>query len=230
MRNSPTFPGLEAGSRLDQKTFHKRYCATPEDFRAELIEGMVVIPSRSTISHGTFRAALVACLGIYETATPGTNGVGPVTLILGAESEPQSDGSLYILPELGGQCRIVDEYLAGPPELLVETASSSEAHELHGKYRDYEKAGVLEYVVILLREQAVRWFVRRNDQFESLTPDSAGVFRSLVFPGLWLDSGALLRDDGAALMATLQQGLQSAEHTAFVSQLKERASKHPQPE
>jgi hypothetical protein len=108
--------------------------------------------------------------------------------------------------------------------LLGEISSASEAYDLNSKYRDYEKAGVLEYVVILLREQVVRWFLRQNDRFEPLVPDEQGIFRSQTFPGLWLDSAALFRDDGAALMATLQQGLQSPEHAAFVSQLAARRS------
>lgn len=33
-------PPLENGDRLDQKTFHQRYEATPPDVRAELIGGV----------------------------------------------------------------------------------------------------------------------------------------------------------------------------------------------
>jgi hypothetical protein len=40
-----------------------------------------------------------------------------------------------------------------------------------------------------------------------------------VFAGLWLDVPALMADDIANLLATLQQGLSSDEHAAFVAQL-----------
>jgi Uma2 family endonuclease len=119
----------------------------------------------------------------------------------------------------------VDDYLTGAPEWVGEIASSSESYDLHGKYRVYEQAGVLEYLVILMREQAVRWFKRRDGRFEPLEADAQGVYRSHVLPGLWLDSTALFRNDGASLMATLQQGLRSPEHAAFVKQLQERAAK-----
>jgi hypothetical protein len=40
-----TLPPLENGDQLDQKTFHARYEAMPEDCRAELIGGIVYMPS-----------------------------------------------------------------------------------------------------------------------------------------------------------------------------------------
>lgn len=215
-------PPLEAGDHLDQGTFHERYLAMPEGFRAELIEGMVIVPSPVRIPHGQTHSAFQALLYAYKIATPGTNVVDNTTAILSDESEPQPDGSLYVRPECGGQVRIVDGYLVGSPELVGEISSSSEAYDLHGKYRDYERSGVLEYVVVLLREQAVRWFALREGQFEPLAADAAGIFRSLVFPGLWVDSHALFRDDGATLMATLQQGLQSQEHAAFARKLQDQ--------
>jgi hypothetical protein len=55
-----------------------------------------------------------------------------------------------------------------------------------------------------------------------LNPDEDGVIRSRVFPGLWLDITALLKDDMAKVLAVLQQGLASSEHSDFVKRLSER--------
>ncbi len=213
-------PPLENGDYLDQRTFHERYRAMPLDFRAELIEGMVIVPSPTKVPHGQHHTALMACLYLYKAATPGTNAVDNTTTILGDESEPQPDGSLYVLPEFGGQCHLVDDYLHGPPEWLAEIASSSEAYDLHGKYRDYERAGVREYVVVLLREQAVRGFLLHEGRFKPHAADPDGIYRSLTFPGLWIDCAALLHDDAPAVLATLGQGLQSPEHAAFLLRLR----------
>ena len=38
-------PLVEAGDHLDQVTFHERYKAMPPAFRAELIGGVVIVPS-----------------------------------------------------------------------------------------------------------------------------------------------------------------------------------------
>lgn len=219
-RGLARLPPLENGDHLDQQTFHERYLAMPESFRAELVEGMVLVFSPVKLPHGAYHTALMGWMYLYKAATPGTSAADNTTAILGDRSEPQPDGSLFILPEYGGQCRIVNGYLTGGPELVGEVASSTEATDLHGKYRDYERAGTIEYLVILVQEQTVRWFVRQGDKFEPQASDESGVFRSRVFPGLWLDSAALFRDDAATLIATLQKGLQSPEHAAFVGRLK----------
>jgi Uma2 family endonuclease len=104
----------------------------------------------------------------------------------------------------------------------VEVASSSESIDLHRKRRDYERAGVLEYVVVVLRQHVVRWFVLQDGAYREVVADASGIFKSTVFPGLWLDAPALLRLDGQQVMATLQRGIETPEHVAFIQQLQAR--------
>jgi Uma2 family endonuclease len=101
-------------------------------------------------------------------------------------------------------------------------ASSSESIDLHAKRRDYEQAGVLEYVVVVLRQRVVRWFVRQDGTYREVEADAHGLFKSTVFSGLWLDAPALLRRDVRQVMATLQHGIETPEHAAFVQQLQAR--------
>ena len=55
---------------------------------------------------------------------------------------------LWIPAELGGQVTIDERgYIRGAPELVVEIARSSRAFDLGPKKADYERAGVLEYLV-----------------------------------------------------------------------------------
>jgi Uma2 family endonuclease len=148
-------------------------------------------------------------------------------MILGDDSEPQPDAALIVRTEYGGQTRLDDRnYRVGPPELVVEVANSGGAIDLHRKKDDYEKAGVLEYVVVLLRDEQVRWFRNVVGQFAERPPHPVGLFRSEVFPGLWLNPVALLHDDGSALLATLNLGLQSKEHAEFVQTLASRRAGH----
>ena len=62
-------------------------------------------------------------------------------------------------------------------------------------------------------------FIRRRGKFKELQPAAGGIFRSEVFPGLWLDPAALLREDRRRLLTVLRQGLASPEHAAFVAKL-----------
>jgi Uma2 family endonuclease len=176
--DKPSLPPLEPGDRLDQKTFHERYEAMPEDFRAELVGGIVFMPSPLRIAHGRHHMQLSGWLWLYEQETPGVQAFDNVTVILGPESEPQPDGCLIIEPKCGGQVHVKDDYVNGAPEWLAEIASSTEAIDLHLKKSDYEKAGVKEYVVVALRQHRIFWFVSRRGRFEELPPGPDGVLRS----------------------------------------------------
>jgi Uma2 family endonuclease len=214
-------PPLEPGDHLDQKTFHKRYEQYPEDVKFELIGGIVYMASPLKADHGDLHVLMTIWLGNYMASTPGVVASDNSTTILGEFSEPQPDLSLRVLRECGGSSRVDDDgYLSGPPELIVEVASSSASYDLHAKRRDYEAAGVREYVVVVVRDQRVAWLTRRDGSFAELAPGPDGVLRSEFFGGLWLDPAALFRRDSARLLAVLQQGLTSPDHAAAVQRFR----------
>jgi Uma2 family endonuclease len=221
-KKQKSLPRLEPGDHLNQKTFHARYEAMPEDVRAELIGGVVFMPSPLRRPHSRTHYYLLHWFFEYEEATPGTEGHDNATTILGPKSEPQPDACLLITARGLGQTREENEYIVGPPELEAEIASSTVSIDLHLKKTDYEKAGIKEYIVVVLRPARVFWFVNRNGTFDDLQPGADGIFRSEVFPGLWLDPAALLRHDAKRLRKVLRQGLASPEHAAFVTKLASR--------
>lgn len=137
--------------------------------------------------------------------------------ILGPASEPQPDLGLRILPEWGGRSETTpDEYVSGAPELLAEVAHSSLKLDLERKPKDYRQAGVLEYVVWSIEESELYWFdFRRDNKLRA----SKGIYRSRVFPGLWIDRQALLSRDTARLASVVQQGIASSAHATFVKRL-----------
>ncbi len=219
-------PPLENGDHLDQKTFHARYEAMPEDCRAELVGGIVYVASPQQVPHGKAQQMVSHWLGEYAVATPGTDTLANNTQILGPESEPEPDGCLFILPDYGGQVfQDENDYLNGAPELIVEVSSSTESIDLNRKKLDYQKAGVREYLVLALRTQQVFWFVRQRGRYKEVPLPADGVFRSRVFPGLWLDAEAILRSDRRRVLAALRQGLATPEHAAFVAKLEKQAPK-----
>ena len=80
-------------------------------------------------------------------------------------------------------------------------------------------AGVLEYIVVALEPDQVFWFALRDGRFMDLPPGPDGIFRSEVFPGLWLDPSALLANDTRRLRAVLDLGCATAEHAELVARL-----------
>jgi Uma2 family endonuclease len=211
--------GLVEGERLDQAEFHRRYEAMPHGVKAELIDGVVYIPSPIGIDHGGASAAAIYWLGLYAMETPGAQVLDNATTILDARSEPQPDALLRIRPEFGGQTSDDQGYVRGAPELVVEVAKSSRFIDLGPKLSAYERAGVLEYVVRALDPNEVLWFWLVQGALRRVDPDADGLYRSAVFPGLWLDPAALLAGDARRLRQVVEQGLATPEHAAFVARL-----------
>lgn len=171
--------------RLKQDEFLRRYEAMPAIDRAELIEGVVYLPSPvSADDHGVPHFDLNGWLFTYRARTPGVRGGDNSTLKLDVDNCPQPDGYLRLLPECGGQSRLVDGYIEGAPELVAEVAASSESYDLFDKLNAYRRDGVREYVVWRVRNQAIDWFMLEGGQFHPRLPDDDGIFRSKVFPGL----------------------------------------------
>jgi Uma2 family endonuclease len=223
---SKRLPPLENGDQLDQKTFHARYEAMPEDFRAELIGGIVYVPSPQKMPHSETQLLVARWLDEYAEATPGTVALLNNTQILGPDSEPEPDACLFITPEYGGRVYVdKDDYLHGAPELIVEVSSSTESIDLHRKKQDYQEAGVREYVVLALRTQQVFWFIRQRGKYKETPLPTDGIFRSRTFPGLWLDAESMLRCHRQGVLAALKRGLATAEQAALMAKLEKQASK-----
>jgi Uma2 family endonuclease len=215
-----TLPPLVAGQRLDQPMFHERYAAMPPDTRAELVGGVVYMPSPVSKDHGEIDNDVSGWLYQYKCHTPGASSPNNATVKLDRQAETQPDIQLRIPAELGGQTTLDEHHnIVGAPELIVEIARSSQAYDLGAKKADYERAGVLEYLVVTLDPDDVHWFVRRGGQFVEMSPGPDGVLRSEVFPGLWLDPQALLIEDRSRQMQILHQGIASPEHAEFVDRL-----------
>lgn len=215
-------PPLNSGDRLSRAEFERRYQAHPEIKKAELIEGVVYVPSPVRAEHHADpHFNMITWLGVYCSATPGLIGSDNATVRLDLENEPQPDILLRLEPELGGRVQVTeDDYLEGPPELIVEVAASSASYDLHDKRRAYARNGVREYLVIQTYEKRVDWFVLRESGYESLEADEKGILRSEIFPGLWIQPAALWSGDLATMLAVLQEGLASPEHAAFIEQLR----------
>ena len=213
------FPILESGDRMDQKTFHALYEQMPEGFRAELIGGVVFVASPVRRRHraGSYRVS--NWLGEYEKRTPGVEGLGEGTVVLGPEDEPEPDATLTVLPEYGGATREEAGFQVGVPELVIEVSLTSMGIDLHDKKERYQSFGVLEYLVFVARSQDVRWYLNRDGVFADLQAGADGIFRSTVFPGLWLDPKAFWERDLRGLETIIEQGCGTPEHAEFVQKL-----------
>lgn len=118
-----------------------------------------------------------------------------------------------------------DGYLARGPEFVADVSDNPIKESVPLKVDVYARHDVKEYLVWRTEDAAIDWFVHDGTQFQRTAPDPDGIIRSRVFPGLWIDTIAMLSDDGSKLLATLDRGLASPEHADFVARLRESADR-----
>jgi Uma2 family endonuclease len=220
-RQGPRPEPLENGDRLTAPEFMRRYATMPEVKKAELIEGIVYMPSPVRVDvHGQPDNLIQTWLGTYAFETPGVEATANSTLKLDVDNVLQPDAALRILEEYGGASHLDEKgYLAGPPELIVEIAASSSSIDLHDKLQAYRRNGVKEYLIWRTTEQGFDWFVLAEGNYQAQRPDAKGLCHSVTFPGLILNVPALLGRNGAAVLASLNAGLKSKAHQSFVAEL-----------
>jgi Uma2 family endonuclease len=217
-------PTLENGDHLTRCEFERRYNTMPEVKKAELIERVVYMPSPVRAkSHGQPHGQIIGWLASYCAATPGVEFYDNATVRMDLDNEPQPDALLRIEPAVGGHSHISeDDYIEGPPELIVEIAASSVSYDLHDKLQAYRRNGVQEYVVWRVYDKQLDWFMLVNEEYVAQQPDDAGIISSHVFPGLRLAVQALLNGDLATVLAEQQKGVGTTEHTTFIQRLQKK--------
>ncbi|HEX7378748.1 MAG TPA: Uma2 family endonuclease [Pirellulales bacterium] len=219
-------PPLRAGDQLNREEFLRRWEAHPRIKLAELIGGTVYMPSPVSVDHGGMDADVGGWLTMYKAYTPGTASERNTTSFL-LEDTPQPDLNLRLLPEYGGRSWEEGKYLHGVPELLAEVCASTASYDLHQKFDLYQAAGVPEYLAVVIYEQEIRWHLLADGRYRLLSPDADGLYRSRIFPGLWLDGQALLSGDVRQVLECLQKGLASAQHEQFVAEFAARRNIEP---
>jgi Uma2 family endonuclease len=219
-----SIPELVNGDRMTADEFERRYWASPHIRKAELIGGVVYVASPVSDVHGTPHSDLDQWIGFYRLGTPYLISSVEGTVRLDDLNQPEPDIHLRIDEAHGGRSTLsADKYLEGAPELVVEIAVSSKSFDLKEKLEAYQRSGAPEYIVWRVLDQAIDWFVLREGRYERLPLGPDGLYRSEVFPGLWLDVGAMLGGDLLAIFQAVQLGLATDEHAAFVAQLRDAA-------
>jgi len=221
---SSTRPPLQQGDCLSAEEFERRYHLMPDVKKAELIGGVVYMPSPVSLDdHGSPHFDMGTWLGTYKAFTFGVRGGDNATVRLNPKNRPQPDLLLIIKPECGGATILTDGYVTGPPEHVDEISASSTNYDLNQKLNEFLAAGIPEYVVWRVWDQAIDWFVLEGAKYRKIDPE-AGIYRSHVFPGLWLDAAAMIAGDMQRVLAVLQQGIATPEHAAFCEKLKLKAT------
>lgn len=196
---------LESGDHLTREEFHRRYCARKDVGKAELIDGVVYVPSPARFTyHGKQQRAMSGWLAVYQSLTPGVDGGDDSTVFMADNAEVQPDLCLFYTT--GNDLRIDEKgYLEGASDLVVEITASTASYDLHEKLDLFRRSGVKEYISWIVYENDIAWFRLRDGAYVRLTPDEHGIVASEVFPGLRLNVPAMLAGDLNAVLAELRK-------------------------
>ena len=194
---------LESGDRLTRDEFHRRYLLRSDIKKAELVEGVVYVASPVRIEqHGEPHTLIAGWAFTYGVSHPDVRIATDTTVRFDELNEVQPD---VFLVRPGRADTVGDDgYFHGPPDLVIEIAASSAAYDLHAKKSVYERSGVPEYVVWDVEGGKVYWFVLQSGTYVEVDQETAGIHQSRQFPGLRLDTQALLAGDRAKLVAAIR--------------------------
>lgn len=211
---------FEPGDRLSREEFLALWEQMPNLKSAELIDGVVYMPSPVSYGHSKHHGDMQMLLSIYAARTRVCRASTEATWLM-LNSAPQPDVAMRLFPEFGGRTDTSGELASGAPELIAEICKSSRSYDLGPKLALYQQAGVCEYITVLMKERRIEWRRLEEGSYRLLSRDTSGVFRSVEFPGLWIDEGAFWAEASDRLLAVLDAGLASAECAAFLDRLRQ---------
>jgi len=201
--------------KMTREEFLRTWEQVPDLKNAELIEGIVYVPSPVSTNHGRIDTSIIGWLFYYCSKTPCCEAANNCTWLM-LESSPQPDSHLRIREEYRGQSRIQGSNFVGAPELAVEICASSTEVDFGSKLALYQRAGVKEYITLETMMKRVQWRILDEGSYRLIPPDTEGVIRSITFPGLWLDVTALWSKDADGLLECVRRGTETPEHATFV--------------
>ena len=170
---------------VDSMTAKEFLHISPNDRKAELIDGEMLVASPASEQHEQVFGFLFSILGLFVAE----HNLG---IVRGSRTAMRlSDTDVYepdILFVARSRLSIVQSaYLDGPADLVVEILSRSTAYLDRGpKLATYALSGVREVWLIDPGKRTAEFYRISGARYELLPLDADGIFRSQAVPGFWL--------------------------------------------
>ncbi len=182
---------VEVAERMTSEEFF-RYA--PEDQKAELIDGVVIVHSPAFTIHERLFGFLFRLLAAYVEEHDLGEVLGSRTAVELEVEQTYEPDILFVARERTGMME--SKGVFGAPDLVIEILSASTAFYDRGpKFRAYERAGVCELWLIDPYGPAGTEFYQLQPvparpggtRFVPVMPDAEGILRSVAVPGFWID-------------------------------------------
>jgi Uma2 family endonuclease len=179
----PIYSRIEIAERMSADDFFRD---APEDRKAELIDGVMIVPSPPFTIHERVQRFLLLLIQSYAEERDLGETFGSRTAVeLAPQHVPEPDLLFVSKARLG----IVQEKgVIGAPDFVIEILSASTSHYDRGaKFRAYERAGVAElWLIDPYGPDGTQFFQARGGHFVEIFP-SEYIVRAEAIPGFWID-------------------------------------------
>ena len=157
----------------------------PEDRKAELIDGEMIMASPASTPHEEIFAFLQRTLGIYVREKNLGRVLGSRTAMRLSESEVYEPDILFV--STARESIIQRTFIDGPADLVIEILSRSTAHfDRERKLMQCALAGVREYWLLDPDLHIAEFYRLREARYERVPVGDDGIYRSEVVPGFWV--------------------------------------------
>ena len=174
---------VEVAERMTSMDFFRN---APEDRKAELIDGVMIMAPPPLYVHERLQVFLLRLLSEYIETYQLGEVLGSRTAVVLADDQTFEPDILFVSGERAGIIRA--EGIFGAPDLVVEILSASTAsYDRGAKFRAYERAGVRElWLIDPYGPVGTEFFQMQGSIFHPVMPGENGVFTSSVLPGFKL--------------------------------------------
>lgn len=174
--------------KLDRAISFEEFLARLDGgIHAELEDGEIILMSPASRRHQRIFGWLYSILS-HQTRhfSSGELLLAPFSVRLRKTGQVREPDILFVKTE--NLARIVDTYVDGPPDLVVEIVSPESIDRDRGrKFVEYEAEAISEYWLIdPMREQAEFYRLGKDRRYHQALPDADGIFHSESVPGFWL--------------------------------------------
>lgn len=179
-----TLSRVEVVERMTAKDFFRR---APEDRKAELIDGVMIMPSPPTDRHERLVGFLFTLIRMHCEDHDLGEVRGSRTAVELAEDQAPEPDVLFVTKERADI--ITDQGVFGAPDLVIEVLSVSTAtYDRGSKFRAYEHAGVRElWLIDPYGPAGTEFYQRAGETLKPVMPGPDNTLVSLVMPGFQLN-------------------------------------------
>jgi Uma2 family endonuclease len=196
MAQRTALPPVVRGQWLPM-TFEEFLEWAPDEGQAEWVDGRGIAYVSNSTLHAQILDFLAYLLRSYLTAYDLGN-VFTSTALIRLSTRPSGRMPDIFIVFKEHQNRVEPQWFEGPADFVAEILSDEGARrDLEQKRREYEAAGVPEYLIVdgRIGKHVFVWLWRGPDGvYHEIEPDQEGRYHSIVLPGFWIDPSWLQED------------------------------------